>query len=218
MHREDMLRAQRDDIHAALMPNLPRSLLMASARALGMVHNGEPVYRDTNQMAICTDLALYGLPQGQQLLRSHLMQRADTDPELRDAMPGAIHMLGQIETTPQHGVVRLVPVMGGETVVLVDPQMSASRMNGEFVSTHVIVLSGHSITTGAPLLIHRDIVAKVRSRTDLHGASLAASLALTQWSYAPPKPTPARRAKPSRNAPCPCGSGRRYKACHGRRA
>ncbi len=32
----------------------------------------------------------------------------------------------------------------------------------------------------------------------------------------PGAPTPARNdAKPTRNAPCPCGSGRKYKVCHG---
>jgi uncharacterized protein len=32
----------------------------------------------------------------------------------------------------------------------------------------------------------------------------------------PAAPVPARNtAKPARNAPCPCGSGRKYKACHG---
>jgi hypothetical protein len=30
----------------------------------------------------------------------------------------------------------------------------------------------------------------------------------------PPQPTP---AEPSRNAPCPCGSGRTFKNCHGRK-
>jgi preprotein translocase subunit SecA len=32
-----------------------------------------------------------------------------------------------------------------------------------------------------------------------------------------PKPVPAARAFPKvgRNDPCPCGSGKKYKACHG---
>ena len=40
-----------------------------------------------------------------------------------------------------------------------------------------------------------------------------------RWLYVDgdrPKPAPARReATPGRNDPCPCGSGKKYKKCHG---
>ncbi len=32
----------------------------------------------------------------------------------------------------------------------------------------------------------------------------------------PPIPIVERSSKPARNAPCPCGSGKKYKKCHGR--
>ncbi|OHB64583.1 MAG: hypothetical protein A2Y77_12855 [Planctomycetes bacterium RBG_13_62_9] len=34
--------------------------------------------------------------------------------------------------------------------------------------------------------------------------------------YEPPIPIVEQAAKPARNAPCPCGSGKKYKKCHGR--
>lgn len=218
MSRYDTLRAQRDDIHAALMPNLPQPLMRAAAGALGMTRGDELVYTDTDQLAICTDLALYGVPEGRTLLAAYVRGRAGIDAALQAAMPDAAHHLFQAGPASADGTVPCVPLRGAP-FVLHDPQLSQSSMAGVWVSAHVIPLPGAHITTGAPLVIHPDIVEKVRDRDDLTGASLAASLALTQWSYAPAPQKPERPAfrRVSRNAPCPCGSGKRYKACHGRR-
>lgn len=207
----DELRAQRDEVHSALMPHLPRPLLAAAAQALGMTHDGELVYRDTNQLAICTDLALYGLPEGLELLSAYVRSRPGLDAALREAMPAARHVLFQTGPAAD-GLVPCMPLRDGAPFRLHDPQLAHSSMAGVFVSAHIIPLDGAQITTGTPLVIHPDIVEKVRGRSDLQGASLAASLALTQWSYTAPQP---RRV--SRNARCPCGSGKRYKSCHGKR-
>ena len=211
MSHVDELRAQRDEIHSVLLPNLPRPLLVAAAKALGMTDNGDLVYRDTNQLAICTDLALYGLPEGLELLSAYMRARPELDAALCAAMPAAKHILFQTGPAAD-GPVPCMPVRGGAPFVLHDPQLAQPSMAGVFVSAHIIPLSGARITTGVPLVIHSDIVDKVRGRDDLQGASLAASLALTQWSYSPPRVRPV-----SRNARCPCGSGKRYKSCHGRR-
>jgi len=225
MSREDLLRSQRDDVHSVLMPNLPRPLLVAAAQALGMGDGDALTYTDTNQLAVCTDLALYGLPEGLQLVAAYVTSRPDIDPALRAAMPAAAHALFQVGPAGSDGAVPCTPVRGGAPFTLLDPQLRQPEMAGLFVSAYIIPLPGHRITTGTPLAIHPDIVARVKDRPDLRDASLAASLALTQWSYTTPRDTPPAQAppptatgrKPSRNAPCHCGSGKRYKACHGRR-
>ena len=216
--RHDALRAQRDDVHAALMPNLPQVMLRAAANALGMTRGEDLVYTDTDQMAICADLALYGLPEGRKLLAAYLSGRAGVDTVLQSAMPKATHHLFQAGPAAANGTVPCVPLRGAP-FVLYDPQLAHPSMAGAWVSAHTIPLPGADITTGAPLVIHRDIVEKVRDRTDLSGPSLAASLALTQWSYTPEPKKPERPVfrRVAKNAPCPCGSGKRYKACHGRR-
>jgi tetratricopeptide (TPR) repeat protein len=38
-----------------------------------------------------------------------------------------------------------------------------------------------------------------------------------RWSEAPTKPAPSPYGKVGRNEPCPCGSGKKYKQCHGRK-
>jgi SEC-C motif len=47
-------------------------------------------------------------------------------------------------------------------------------------------------------------------------ADVAAAAAAAAGAAAPPKPQPFRReVRVGRNAPCPCGSGKKYKFCHG---
>ena len=48
----------------------------------------------------------------------------------------------------------------------------------------------------------RDLIARIRAEGPPR-----------QWS---PVALPARSTKVGRNAPCPCGSGKKYKKCHGR--
>ncbi|MFT4979370.1 MAG: hypothetical protein ACI8S6_005280, partial [Myxococcota bacterium] len=213
---EDVLRAQRDEVHAVLLPSLPRPLLAAAADALGMAQGGELVHTGTRQLAICADLALYGLPEGRELLAAYVSRRLGVDPVLREAMPAATHQLFQAGTADPHGAILCTPVRGEAPFFLYDPQLRHPSMVGVFVSAYVIALPGMHITTGAPLVIHPDIVEKVRGRTDLQDASLAASLARTQWTYTAPHASGSSR-RPSKNGSCPCGSGRRYKSCHGKR-
>jgi uncharacterized protein YecA (UPF0149 family) len=55
-----------------------------------------------------------------------------------------------------------------------------------------------------------------RARTDVPGGPDVARLATNRGESAPAKQPVEAADEPGRNDPCPCGSGKKYKKCHGR--
>ncbi|MEG9861800.1 MAG: SEC-C metal-binding domain-containing protein [Parvularculales bacterium] len=53
-------------------------------------------------------------------------------------------------------------------------------------------------------------------RSSLSGEDTNATIGEKAGGAAGPPNEPARSTKVPRNAPCPCGSGKKYKHCHGK--
>jgi uncharacterized protein len=76
-------------------------------------------------------------------------------------------------------------------------------------------------TAGVAALRRRGLVAAATTDDELEQALLDDALFAVQdlrlaWNDAAPRVAPRRvEAAPGRNDPCPCGSGRKYKKCHG---
>ena len=219
-------RQQRDALHTRLFPTLPRPLLEAAARAVGLADpDGQITYSRPEHVAACTDLVAYALPEGRPLLAQALAQQPDLDPLLRDALLQARYALLEVTAAAHpalHGDGAEVRDLRTGTVgVLADPQIGHIRMMGAHVAAHVLEGPGFWITTGAPLRVDAELVRRALARPDLDGAALVATVTRSQWSLAPaPAPAPAAARlsrRPGRNDPCPCGSGRSYRRCHGQR-
>ena len=208
------LRAQLNAVHAALIPELPRPLLLAAAEALDLkTAAGEVEYSRPDQIAVCTDLVLYGMPEGRQLLFRSLGQHAGLDPALRAALAEARYALVQIDAAgvaerdpplvSAHDLRTMAPLR------LADAQLSRPEMAGAQLGAHLVETPELVMTTGVAVIMDPELARRAAARRDLVGASLAATVARSQWSLQP--------ARPSRSAPCSCGSGRPYRRCHGRR-
>lgn len=162
-----------------------------------------------------------------------------------EAMAQASFRLVQVsEVLPDHGA-RVQDATTGERLLVADAALRKLPEPGLVFCAHFLSLDGLILHTGAPLEILPEALETIEAagpglglsmppapdqETDfaalvircgleaLAGAHEAAPLTRRERREQGDRGTrrALTRAQPSLNGPCPCGSGKRYKACHGR--
>jgi hypothetical protein len=161
------------------------------------------------------------------------------------AMSRSFHTVAQVmEVLPGVGV-RAIDLFAGCEYLLVDMGFSKTAVKGIVIATRVYPYDDFVTTSGAPLPVDTKALREIRDSilpryspeqdgqcllqdgrqkaADLTAAIIRVCLrkGAVQIEYERSTPRPAlspvrREPQIARNAPCPCGSGRKYKKCCGR--
>ena len=154
-----------------------------------------------------------------------------------------VRLLSIEEVIPGLGC-RTADILRREPIILIDEALSQTASTGDFLASRVIDLPDFSMTTGAARVFGSEVLLRisaalpnlpfdVRAKTVYAPEEEAALAALFIEQTAPlpstvedapvllkhtPSTTRRPRGRIARNAPCPCGSKRRYKGCCGKSA
>lgn len=241
--RYQQLRAVLTRVSNEILADVVKDKAITSAEQLGLMQGKVMVVGEESEMAVVLDHALYADPRHRaRYLNAYLaaQKSLDDDTELViDAMRDAVFSVLRVEERIAQMGVQVYDLLHNTTYLLLDQSLSRYATPDMILAAHVVAPEGIHMTTGAPLPIADRTtgqclveVLKTLPEGQTFDAqnrdgklttrilrSLLASGAGEQIAYGEPEahqlaPTPG--PKLPRNAPCPCGSGKKYKQCCGR--
>jgi len=233
---DDVVNAQRDVIYAERRKILGGADLRANI--LGMVHEAldelvashlpgnDP--EGWNLEGLVTSVrAIFPLPQGpgelarlsREELREHLHTWAETLYQAREQELGPEHMrtverlvmLRVIDSLWVHHLTALENMRHGiglRAIAQQDPLVAFKREASLMFQSLLDTLKHDIVHT----IYHVGIVKREEPRAPLRAPAKGAPVAAAVGASTPGR----HRGKIGRNDPCPCGSGKKYKKCHGR--
>jgi hypothetical protein len=152
--------------------------------------------------------------------------------EMLDLLEHAEHVVLRVEAQVADVGVHVTDALTGGTRFLMDQTLSREPdAVGVWVAAHLIPVGAFFMTTGALVTLGRLPTARMRGVLEQvrgsgpgskmhprHVARVVTALGLRVTLGAPtsmPSGRPPSAKGPGRNAPCPCGSGKKYKRCCG---
>jgi uncharacterized protein YchJ len=228
--RYRQLRPQFNALQNAVLKLAAREDIEASAKALGMLHQGILVFDSEAQTAVLMDHILYANPKSR--CRYLAYQRAQPQGVTEDeemilaAMAEARYVILRCEETIAETGAKVHDLLRDQSFLLLDLMLSRTAHPDALFATHVVTIDGAHLATGAGIAITNRAMGEAVSaalptgeksfdeqNTGGRYATRIIRALLRHASSADGESGP----PVSRNAPCPCGSGKKYKRCCGAR-
>jgi uncharacterized protein YchJ len=229
--RYRQLRPQLNALQNAVLKLAPSEAILASAKALGMLHQGVMVFDSEGQTAVLMDHILYADPESRchylEAYRRAQPQGVSEEQEvILAAMAEARYVVLRCEQTIPKTGAKVHDLLRGQSFLLLDQMLSRTAYPDALFATHVVSIDGAHLATGAGIHIaDRTMGEAVNAALPPGGRSFDEQN--TDGKYTTriirallrhASPTRNDGGPPvSRNAPCPCGSGKKYKRCCGAR-
>ncbi len=232
--RYRVLRPQLTRLQNAIVHLVSREDLEASARRLGVWRQGTLVLDSEDEMAVLVDYTLYADPGVRrrllgEYLRAHTDPLSDDEWKLLEAMAKARYALMECNRVVAPAGLMVTDLLRGGTFLLADQSAAKTGAPGAILAAHVLCVEGLHMQTGGsvPVPDRAALDALCKALPEEEGSfddlnkdgrltgriirALLRAQVLGRDAYdAEPAPLAV-----SRNAPCPCGSGRKYKRCCG---
>jgi hypothetical protein len=150
-------------------------------------------------------------------------------------MSSARYSLFQVQSVARGVGVNCLDILRGDGGSIIDEGLGATAVMGLVLATRLVALPEFAMTTGATLPVDADALEPIRDvlevgKVDYNRLSrqqeaemssviircAASGGASSRISHERPARAASVPERVSRNAPCPCGSGKKYKKCCGR--
>ena len=235
--RYSALRQTTIEINNSILGVIPREASLASAEALGLLHQGRIYFDSDNQSMIFADHTIHANPIARcEYLDAYRKANAKTLTSEQSRMLTAMEsvrfaILRCDKTFPGVGV-QVYDVLRDHRFLLLDIKLSQSAYDGFLLAVHIITIDGLHMTTGVGLSIldqkvGRKISAALPDEDEIFDEVNATGVYTTKITrilmeyiafierQLESQSLERVSQKVPRNAPCPCGSGKKYKICCG---